>query len=78
MNFVVDTNIITAFIKGEAPVLNQFEIHRDDTVYLCQPVYYESMRGLLWKNSTSGILTLQRLRLRLGWIELLGCVRKLS
>lgn len=47
------------------------EAHRDAGVYLCQPVYYEARRGLLWKNATTKIQTLGRLRLRLGWFQLL-------
>ena len=71
MKYLLDTNIITALIKGDPRVLAQLEAHRDDGVYLCQPIYYEAMRGLLWKQATAKIQTLQRLRLRLGWFQLL-------
>lgn len=71
MKYLLDTNIITALIKGDSRVLAQLEAHLDDGVYLCQPVYYEAMRGLLWKNATTKIQTLERLRLRLGWFQLL-------
>ncbi len=64
MKYLLDTNIITALIKGDPRVLAQLEAHRDDGVYLCQPIYYEAMRGLLWKQATAKIQTLQRLRLR--------------
>lgn len=71
MRFILDTNIITALIKGDSNVLTQLETHRRDGIYLCQPVYYESMRGLLWKKAEVKIATLQRLRARLGWFQLL-------
>lgn len=71
MKYLLDTNIITALIKGDPRVLAQLEAHLDDGVYLCQPVFYEAMRGLLWKNATTKIQTLERLRLRLGWFQLL-------
>ncbi|MBL8131034.1 MAG: PIN domain-containing protein [Anaerolineae bacterium] len=70
MNYLLDTNIITALIKGDSRVLAQLQKHRGDGVYLCQPVYYEAMRGLLWKNATTKIAALHRLRARFGWFQL--------
>jgi tRNA(fMet)-specific endonuclease VapC len=71
MKYLLDTNIITTLIKGDPRVLAQLEAHLVDGVYLCQLVFYEAMRGLLWKNATTKIQTLERLRLRLGWFQLL-------
>ena len=71
MNYLLDTNIITALIKGEAQALRHLAAHTEDGVYLCQPVYYEAMRGLVWKKATAKIATLGRLRSRLGWYLLL-------
>ena len=71
MKYILDTNIITALIKGEASILAELEAHRSDGVYLCQPVYFESMRGLLWKKAEVKIAALQKLRARLGWLQLL-------
>lgn len=72
MNFILDTNIITALIKGEKRVFEQLEAHRRDGIFLCPPVYYEAMRGLLWKNATTKIAVLQALRARLGWFDLIN------
>ncbi len=70
MRFILDTNIISAGFNGDTQILAHLETHRTDEIYLCQPVYYEVMRGLIWKKAASKILTLQKLHVRLGWIEL--------
>ncbi len=70
MRFILDTNIISAIIKGHPAVFVHFEAHRSDEIYLCQPVYFETMRGLIWKRADSKIGLLERLRSQLGWLQL--------
>jgi predicted nucleic acid-binding protein len=70
MRYVLDTNIITALIKNEAAALTQVAAHREDYLYLCPPVYYEAMRGLIWKGASAKIATLKRLRKTLSWVQL--------
>jgi predicted nucleic acid-binding protein len=70
-SYLLDTNVLSDLTRGEATVLNRLRIHRADTVYLCQPVYFESLRGLLWKNAPAKLKSLEALRKLLTWVELI-------
>lgn len=70
MIFILDTNIIIAFLRKETAVANQLQAHQNDQIYLCAPVYYEAMRGLMWKQASSKIKILQNLRTQFGWLQL--------
>lgn len=67
MTFLLDTNVITALIKGESWVRQRLETHRTEGIYLCEPVYYETMRGLLWKKASAKLTVLATLQTELGW-----------
>jgi tRNA(fMet)-specific endonuclease VapC len=71
VKFLLDTNIVTAGINGETSVLTRLQTHRAEEVYLCQPVYYEIMRGLIWKKAATKITAVEQLRVRLGWYSLI-------
>jgi len=71
MKFILDTNIVTAYIKNQTPVFDRLSLHHDENVYLTPPVYYEVIRGLRWKKATAKLSQLQRLRMRLGWLQLI-------
>ena len=53
MIYILDTNIISDLIVGIKSTTSAFENHggAGDTLGLCQPVYYELMRGFMWKGA---------------------------
>lgn len=53
--YILDTNVITDRMKVIEPVASRFTkaVAAGHEVYLCQPVYYEVLRGLLKVNATS-------------------------
>lgn len=69
--YVLDTNVISDLIRGDSSVLAHLRTHSTDTIYLCQPVYFKSLRGLLWKQAHSKLKSLQALRNLLTWVELI-------
>ncbi len=69
MKRILDTNAITDLIKGHPDVTAQLTSHIQDELYLCPPVYFEAMRGLLWKRAPAKIALLQQLRAKLGWLQ---------
>ena len=69
--YVLDTNVISDLTKGDSIILTHLRSHRADTIYLCQPVYFESLRGLLWKNAHVKIKSLEALRELFTWVELM-------
>lgn len=71
MNYLLDTNIVTAIIKGDPHAVAQFLSHSADVIFLCPPVYFESMRGLVWKKALIQIAALQTLQSQLGWIPVI-------
>lgn len=68
--YVLDTNVISDLTRGEPDVLAHLRMHTADTLYLCQPVYFEVLRGLLWKNAPAKLKSLEALRGLLTWVEL--------
>ncbi|MCI0555804.1 MAG: PIN domain-containing protein [Anaerolineae bacterium] len=70
VKYILDTNVISAMTKGDTAMSARLQQHRSDEIYLCQPVYYEALRGLLWKGATGKIRTLEKLRGILLWLEL--------
>jgi len=61
MNYVLDTNVISDLLKRHLQVTQRVEasLKRGDFLYLCQPVYYEVLRGLLWKKAASQLTVLE-------------------
>jgi predicted nucleic acid-binding protein len=70
MKFILDTNIISALIRNDPVVFSHLQKHREQGIYLCAPVYFEVVRGLLWKRATAKIAVLEQLRARLGWLSI--------
>ncbi|MDZ4766987.1 MAG: PIN domain-containing protein [Chloroflexota bacterium] len=74
MLYVVDTNIISEWVKGVNLQVEQkiaALIAQNHTVALCAPVYYEAIRGMRWKGATVQIRMLEtQIRPRLSWIDL--------
>jgi tRNA(fMet)-specific endonuclease VapC len=52
--FVLDTNAISDYINAIEPARTHIydTVQSEQRVYLCQPVYYEVLRGLLKVNAT--------------------------
>jgi len=70
VRFILDANIVTGIIKDDARIIARLNAHTGDHIYLCQPVYYELVRGLLWKKASAKMRTLQKWRARLSWYQL--------
>ena len=68
--FVLDTNAISDLIKGNVAVRAHLNAHSADEICLCQPVYFESLRGLIWKKASTKTRTLEKLRATLNWLPL--------
>jgi tRNA(fMet)-specific endonuclease VapC len=54
LTYILDTNLIADTMNGRDPAAERFytTVEAEHHVYLCQPVYYEVMRGLLKANAT--------------------------
>jgi tRNA(fMet)-specific endonuclease VapC len=65
MSYLLDTNIVTAFIKRNAQVLTQLQAAQDDSqdVFIRCITYYETRRGLLYTNATRQTTIFELLRL---------------
>ena len=65
MSYLLDTNIVTAFIKRDAQVLTQLQIAQDDSrdVFISCITYYETRRGLLYTSATKQTTIFELLRL---------------
>lgn len=52
--YILDTNVIADYINNNTQIRQQLETAKKDshTLYLCQPVYFEVLRGLLRVNAT--------------------------
>lgn len=52
--YLLDTNVIGDYLNNVQSVVHRLEyaIRQGDVLCLCEPVYYEVMRGLLKTNST--------------------------
>lgn len=73
MRYVLDTNIVSDLLKRYPQVTDQIERHlsNDELLYLCQPVHYETLRGLIRKGATSQIQRLENnLRPVFEWVAL--------
>jgi len=53
MNYIIDTNIITAYLKGNDNIFDKINeiILRGEEVFINGISYYEIKRGLLYKNA---------------------------
>lgn len=73
MIYVLDTNSISDLIAGLQQVtfnLNR-RIRQGDTISLCQPIFYEIQRGLLWKPSGKRFAAFHTAIVpRMAWIPL--------
>jgi tRNA(fMet)-specific endonuclease VapC len=49
--YIVDTNLVSDFIKGQPSVINKIRQHKSDLLYLCQVVDFELRRGFLYKQA---------------------------
>jgi predicted nucleic acid-binding protein len=55
MKYILDTNVISDMLNQQTSVIQRVEqALLQDTLYLCQPVYFELRRGLLWKQASRG------------------------
>lgn len=71
--YILDTNVISDWLKAHPAVTDKFEaaVASGDTLYLCQPVHYEVIRGLNWKKATAQMKHLQSvLEESLTWLSL--------
>ena len=59
--YILDTNVISDLLKRNANVYAQLQasLKDSDTVCICQPVHYETLRGLLWVGAMSKKAVLQ-------------------
>jgi len=59
--FLLDTNVISDLLIKHSTVTQQIEEHKlnGDQLILCQPVYYELIRGLIRANATNKQTILQ-------------------
>ncbi|MEO8612523.1 MAG: PIN domain-containing protein [Chloroflexota bacterium] len=74
MIYVLDTNTISDLIEGHQQVISHLSgcITRGDTIHLCQPVFYEVMRGLFWRNlRKKQVIFRGTIRPQLDWVELI-------
>lgn len=62
MNFLLDTNYITALLKEDATAFKWFGNAKAQGAVLgiCLPVIYEVERGLIWKNARRQLATLKQ------------------
>lgn len=70
--FVLDTNIVTYLLKQDKPVVDKYNelVDRADADFIACPfVWFESKRGLLDRQSVSGLARLQVLFDRFIWQE---------
>jgi predicted nucleic acid-binding protein len=60
--FLLDTNVASEWLgpeSGEWDRQVEEKLNAGETVGICQPVYYELTRGLLWKNATRKLAILR-------------------
>lgn len=73
MIYLLDANPISDLIARHSQVRSHVAhvLRQGDTLAICQPVYYELLRGLLWRGATGKLSTLNRRILPyLTWIPL--------
>ena len=52
MIYLLDTNAISDILNKNEIVLANLKQHQGANIYLCEPTYYEVLRGILKKNAT--------------------------
>jgi predicted nucleic acid-binding protein len=52
MIYLLDTNAISDILNKNEIILVNLKKHEGANIYLCQPVYYEVLRGIIKKNAT--------------------------
>lgn len=69
MNYVFDTNIISAIIRSDSKVIARMSsvIAPSDTILGCPMVWYEARRGLLAKDARSQIRRFEGFFARFQW-----------
>lgn len=73
MIYLLDANVISDLVTAQPEVVEHLEeaILRGDTVGICHPIYYEILRGLLWRPSKRKMYILQNKILpQMDWIDL--------
>jgi len=73
LTYVLDTNVISDALRQNERVRSQLRrsVVEENTVCLCQPVYYELLRGLLKANAVTKLSVLQdEIRPLVTWIPL--------
>jgi len=55
MIYILDTNVISDLMKNHSAVQANHDgaLRVGDVLAICQPVYHEALRGLLWSGSTN-------------------------
>jgi len=72
MNYVLDTNVVSDILNKYPNVLKNLAKHQGQVIYLCEPVYYEILRGIIRKNATRQMLILNtRLRPKFVWASII-------
>ncbi len=73
MNYLLDSNAISDLMERHPQVARHSVLHINagDDLVISRPVYYEVLRGLLWRNAPRRLQTLRQAILPLFvWIEL--------
>jgi tRNA(fMet)-specific endonuclease VapC len=71
--YLLDTNAISDLIVEHSGIVRQVEVHRinRDVMAVCQPVYYELLRGLIRTKATKKLSILRnRLLPQFDWLPL--------
>jgi tRNA(fMet)-specific endonuclease VapC len=71
--YILDTNVISDLLKRNVNVEAHLHavLSSGDIAYICQPVYYEILRGLLWAGATSKQrIFKEKILPRFQWISL--------
>ena len=73
LSYVLDTNAVADYLNDTQTTKSRIEesIEAGHVVNLCQPVYYEVMRGLLKTNSTRKLAQFENVLVpQLEWLQL--------
>jgi tRNA(fMet)-specific endonuclease VapC len=73
MIYLLDTNTVSDFMKRYPEVRKQSVAHvnHGDQLAICRPIYYEVLRGLLWRDARLQLKEFQNeIRPLFQWIEL--------
>lgn len=69
MIYIADTNFIADLINLYPPTVVNVQAHKGDLIYICQPVHYEALRGLLRSGATAKMRRLDEILQNLTWLE---------